>query len=537
MTYFSKTTGVKIGVGGRVGGMLAQLQGLERRTLFSAVAPGDGVSPDCVLAPSSVVSSAAASAAASAAVSSAATLGPEIYGRVDSSPVSIIRPDGQDINPAQPTWLIVHGWNSSPTASEMAALVAAVEATQPGDQVLTLDWSSLADTGDLDPFDALDAVPDVAKWAESTLATDGFNLSSLNLIGHSYGSYVCGEIASHAPSGVNVIDAIDPGYDVNSDIGGFDPEQSVNFSQDDRYSWAFFSPTGLADGGPSLDDATEVRTADQAFVFSGTTHIEGPAFYANLLLDPDIVGQDFSLDSLLAQAAGGPAPWVQNQFGHEGQFSSTGDFDAVIAAKSDYVTPESVQFVPVGSASPVTDTNASVGITGAGDLIVPGTAGNDVIDVQDISSAATVSVNGVLSAFGTTPISGVDVMAGAGDDLITIGPGVAPAEVWGGPGNDSVTAANDAPDSLLGGKGNDSLTGGPGNDLIGGGPGDDTLLGGRGADTLIAGAGNDLLYGGRGDDLLIAPAGADTLFGGLGENAAQTNPLDLVDQIASVLTS
>jgi pimeloyl-ACP methyl ester carboxylesterase len=494
------------------------------------------ISRNTIAASEASASVGSANAIAKSVVSpDAVTLGSAITGKVDSERVSINRADGLDINPDQTTWLIVHGWNSSPNASEIVSLTSAVLATQPGDQVLTLDWSSLADTGDLDPFDALDSVPDVAKWAESTLAADGFNLGTLNLIGHSYGTYVCGEIASHAPNGVNVIDAIDPGYDVNADIGGFDPEQSVNFSLDDRFSWAFYSPTGLADGGPSLDDADEVRTADESFVFNGTTHIEGPAFYANLLLDPDLIGQDFSLDSLLAEASGDKAPWALNQFGHDGQPSGAGAFEAVLQAKSDYVTPQSLVYVPLSQTRPVTFTNASVGITPAQTMIVPGTSGNDVIDVQAINGDTTVSLNGALSSFGTDPISRINVMGGAGNDLVTVGPGVGPADVFGGPGGDTVTCANSAGDTIYGGKGADSLTGGSGDDSIGGGAGDDTILGGLGADTLYGGAGDNQIFGGRGDDLIFAAVGANTVVGGAGDNTAHVDPSDLLSDITTAL--
>jgi Ca2+-binding RTX toxin-like protein len=469
---------------------------------------------------------------------SGSPLGNVISGTVDSQSVSIARADGLNINPDQTTWLIVHGWQSSPSSSEIAALTSAVLATQPGTQVLTLDWSSLADTGDLDPYDALDATPDVGKWVETTLASYGFNLANLNLIGHSYGCYVCAEVGINAPAGVHVIDAIDPGYDVNSPGDGFDPETAVDLANDAKYSWAFFSPTGLAIGGPSLDDADVARTADQSFVFSGTTHVEGPAFYANLLLDNDIVGQVVSLDSLLAEASGAPAPWKPDEFGHDGQQSSTGSFDAVLTSRDDYVTPKKLEFFPAGESSPVTDTNASPGVTPAGDLIVPGTSGDDAIGVQLVDGQTTANVNGVSSTFGDDPISEVKIYAGAGNDAVSIGPGVAATDIYGGAGNDTIACSNAIGDTLVGGAGADSLTGGSGDDLLQGGQGADTLAGGPGADTLYAGAGANKLQGGSGNDVFFAANGAvDTLTGGAGENTAYVDGSDVYNasQFATIL--
>jgi len=64
------------------------------------------------------------------------------------------------------------------------------------------------------------------------------------------------------------------------------------------------------------------------------------------------------------------------------------------------------------------------------------------------------------------------------------------ADIYGTPGNDSITGSNTL-DRIHGEAGDDNLYGNGGDDTIYGGEGNDTLDGGVGADTLIGGLGND----------------------------------------------
>ena len=78
------------------------------------------------------------------------------------------------------------------------------------------------------------------------------------------------------------------------------------------------------------------------------------------------------------------------------------------------------------------------------------------------------------------------IQAGAGDDVI-YGIGGLKNTIYGGDGNDSITAG-DSGDVLYGENGTDLILGGLGNDIISGGAGTDSLLGG---------GGNDLIWGGQ----------------------------------------
>lgn len=88
-------------------------------------------------------------------------------------------------------------------------------------------------------------------------------------------------------------------------------------------------------------------------------------------------------------------------------------------------------------------------------------------------------------------ITGFEVNAGLGDDVVEVARRVSiPVTLRGGAGDDT----------LLGGGGNDKLIGGPGNDTLIGRGGDDSLYGGPGNDTLVGGRGEDTCVGGPGDD-------------------------------------
>jgi fibronectin-binding autotransporter adhesin len=79
-------------------------------------------------------------------------------------------------------------------------------------------------------------------------------------------------------------------------------------------------------------------------------------------------------------------------------------------------------------------------------------------------------------------------------------------EVFGLAGNDNIEIDGDsqAPAWLYGGAGNDNLTASDANCILIGGTGNDSLIGGKGRNLLIGGSGLDVLSGKGGDDLLIA---------------------------------
>ena len=127
----------------------------------------------------------------------------------------------------------------------------------------------------------------------------------------------------------------------------------------------------------------------------------------------------------------------------------------------------------------------------AGTLYVPGTTGNDTIEVRSANDAGTkveVAVNGTVAATGSPGT--VTVFGWDGDDTITVvGPVARRLVLLGGAGNDALNATTAA-----------------GPVVLSGGDGDDLLTGGSGRDVLVGGAGVDQLDGGADDDVAVGEA-------------------------------
>jgi pimeloyl-ACP methyl ester carboxylesterase len=329
-----------------------------------------------------------------------------------------IKPFGAStINPDAQTWLVIHGTDETP--SDMDSICRAIAATESGEQILTLNWSSVADkTVDVkvllfdyqapNPFPVEDAVPSVGAWAEQALASAGFNLAQLNIVGHSYGAYVGEEIAMDAPSGINTIVALDPGQDMNeasvfaalksnletelpalgigaSAAQSYNEAQAragapffvntLNFQTDTKNSWAFYADD-------SFGDAAEAATAAQAFSVDEPGFSNGPLIavplvtslfnsddqdgahdnlikiFANLIkaaAKGSNASDLFSLENLLDDA---PGPWKPDQipggpptkFGSESLIAvePARMFDAEITTTSDGVDLKTLGYIDSG---------------------------------------------------------------------------------------------------------------------------------------------------------------------------------------------
>jgi Ca2+-binding RTX toxin-like protein len=155
-------------------------------------------------------------------------------------------------------------------------------------------------------------------------------------------------------------------------------------------------------------------------------------------------------------------------------------------------------------------------------LLIQGGAGNDIIDLHDITSPP--------------PPPGVQLVR----------------RIEGGPGDD-VAVGTAGADTLVGDSGNDTMTGGNGDDFLGGHDGDDVLDGGPGNDTMFGGfsggtdePGDDTLTGGLGNDAIDGGAGADVLdssgaSGGvtidLGTGQASGQGIDTLNGLENVIGS
>jgi hypothetical protein len=147
--------------------------------------------------------------------------------------------------------------------------------------------------------------------------------------------------------------------------------------------------------------------------------------------------------------------------------------------------------------------NGGVGFS-SDEYLVTGTDTDDNISITLVDGEYNVDVNGTLDVVDAATIRKFNILAGGGNDVVTLGPGVGAAYVLGGEGNDTITGSDGA----------DTLSGSGGNDLLFGGSGDDRLGGGTGKDVLVGGIGRDRLYGDAGNDVITGGAGVDRMYGG-----------------------
>ena len=119
------------------------------------------------------------------------------------------------------------------------------------------------------------------------------------------------------------------------------------------------------------------------------------------------------------------------------------------------------------------------------DLLVGGTAGNDVIALEPAdNNQIAVKIGGNVVGY-YAPTGRIRVFGGAGNDRISAHPALGRSvEFYGDAGNDTLVGAG-GDDILVGGAGDDSLSGGGGRDILIGGAGQDTLAGGSGEDVLV----------------------------------------------------
>ncbi|MBI1312273.1 hypothetical protein GC176_13370, partial [bacterium] len=157
--------------------------------------------------------------------------------------------------------------------------------------------------------------------------------------------------------------------------------------------------------------------------------------------------------------------------------------------------------------------NATGGSGGFDILEVLGTADDDTIT----STATSITRDGTVTFDGT--IEQTNILAGAGNDSITLGALATLKVLDGGDGDDTIDASAAVDATIIGGAGDDNLVGSPVADLIDGGDGSDTITAGAGDDTIFGGAGNDVVEGGTGADQFFGGDGSDTFTWNVGDGS------------------
>ena len=251
----------------------------------------------------------------------------------------------------RPTWIVIHGRNSSPSVSYLAGLSAAIDGYSASDQVLVLDWSAAAASGWIGGAGENYIIP-VGSWMAGKLSSYGLTPDELNLVGHSWGAYVAAETAERVPAPVGVtpqvnsIVALDPAIDYPG--GSYNPTSSgqVNFARNSQISWAFY-----ANGG-SWGSATTAGTADESIVVRGSDHTKLVSVFTDVVrMNYDgrqnsgptgSIVANLKLERLLTPALN--TAWVFNSYTSSGSKSS-GQFEGVIDAASGGTTLKTFRYV------------------------------------------------------------------------------------------------------------------------------------------------------------------------------------------------
>lgn len=162
-------------------------------------------------------------------------------------------------------------------------------------------------------------------------------------------------------------------------------------------------------------------------------------------------------------------------------------------------------------------------------LMIPGTAGNDVVTVSLVPGHLKVVHNGVVKLYNAGVYDEIRFYGYAGNDTFNNMTNIRSC-AWGMAGNDTLLGGSNH-DVLDGGKGNDRLYGRAGNDVLLGGDGVDYLYGMNGNDILRGGKDRDVLFGGLGNDLLdgMDDGAKDILVGGGGNDQFQREMIGAVN--------
>lgn len=267
-----------------------------------------------------------------AASSTISILTSDLSGRVKAQgglkPVAIHAVGNSDANldPTVTTWIVIHGRNQSATSPDLVQLATLIDAYQPGDQVLVLDWQKGAASKGLGG-QGENYIQPVALWAAQALKSYGFGGSDVNLVGYSWGAEVAAEMAEVFGQ-VNSVLAIDPARDYPG--GTYNPEApgSVNLQAHAQQSWAVYASAGL-----QLGSSIVASTAERSFVLTGSDHFGAVSVVTSLLALPENqpVSAYFLLTELLTGLPG--AIWTPDSYAADGLLDPVeGSFDAVLIA-------------------------------------------------------------------------------------------------------------------------------------------------------------------------------------------------------------
>ncbi len=439
----------------------------------------------------------------------------------DTTPVTLERIDSLNaIDPALPTWVVIHGRASSAWDPLITVLADALSTTRPADQVLTLDWHYGAAGSGVD-FTGERWIAPVGGWASSVMADYGFTTSQLNLVGWSWGGVITSEFSARFPGGVHQIVALDPAEDAPGPgqfgftfINGttYDTD-TANFRAHSDYSWAFYSQAPQFEWdsliGANAGNEGTPTTADEAIVVLGSSHSDVVRLFANMLVNNDDVSSEFHLNQTPV--------WQQDRFNSGG--GSAGDYEAVLWTVKGGTVPALLKYVSSNNQDTYRKNSTAYNsvFPGPGSTLnILTSPGVSLIDVKEDSVA--INING-------QQVGHYDASAFSPN-----GNGIDRIVVFAGDGGGQFDFRNSlVPIAFYGGDGDDEIYGSRFNDIIYCGGGTDFVRAGDGADEIyaIAGSGNRL-FGGAGDDVIHGSDGGDYITGGADSDTIIVGPSDYV---------
>lgn len=464
---------------------------------------------------------------------------PDQEGEVESI---LKRYGGLNIDPTKDTWIVIHGWqdsfsedNDDQSMNNLANEVF-LNAGISGMQVLTLDWREAASSvASIFDGSAENWIPSIAEWAKTALQTMGFTNLSLNLLGHSYGAVISGELAERI-GGVNTIIALDPAN--NHPLGDEYDTESINFADYSKNSWAFLTSQFGSDDS--------VRTAHESFLVDikgfddnwtyPNSHSHAKHLYTEILKrNTDGTAGDFSrlfgLDKILSGSHN--HPWQDDEIVVD-PYSGYGRFvddylspsyldpyyEAILVFQesSDILTPVSVEYNGSNGERKI-DTEDNTFLTSDGILYVRGINAN-LKRTGDGSTVLTFDNNTKYFSNGSlNPSSGL----------------IKSIVVVGTSGADTFDfSESPVPVTFAAYGGNDTIIGSEFNDIIFAGAGNDNIKSMGGYDEIFGESGNNTIDSGNGDDVVHDSGNGDQVTLGNGTDYVHTDfPQNVLDATVS----
>jgi hypothetical protein len=269
--------------------------------------------------------------------------------------IEMLQPnDGARIDATKRTWIVIHGRLNSSETDEIQKIALSIKTQHSTDQVLLLDWESAArETLLWGGFSNGEQwIEPIGQWAARALKDYQFNRLDLNLVGHSWGSYVANELAE-AIGGVNVIIALDPAANTIGSQYNPNDRGTIHFGDYSEFALAFHT-SDLA------GNEKTPTTADVAFSVGflqpfADRHGWSRNLFTSMLRGTGEVSKLFTLERLLEGRAG---PWQPDRYHAKEAYLQNAPlprlYEGIITSGPASITPTTIRYIDTHSGQEVT---------------------------------------------------------------------------------------------------------------------------------------------------------------------------------------